>query len=122
MFSLKQIASVNPLWGDSKTTSSSKKRKQKDIIDNLCELLDTIHKDTNTRLQDLTEKLGYHADVGKLRKEVWSLLANLENLSIEDKLFACYKLVMNTAKLEFFTSLPETASAVYIGQVLSNVV
>lgn len=59
--------------GDSKATPKGKKRKALDQIENLCELLSNIHKDTNTRLQDLADKLGYQADIAKARKEVYPL-------------------------------------------------
>lgn len=103
---------------DITTTSSSRKRKAKDSIDNLREVLSSIHKDTNKRLQELAHALSYHSDVEKQRKEVYSILNDMENLTLDEKLRACDKLIMQTERLHFFMSLPEMARATYVHQLL----
>lgn len=66
--------------GDSQAIPKGKKRKAHDPIEKLCDLLSNIHKDTNIRLQDLAERLGYQADIGKARKEVFPMLQKIPDL------------------------------------------
>lgn len=54
------------------------------------------------------------------RKEVFPLLQMIPDLSLDDQLCTCEKLVDKNERLQMFMSLPEIARAVYVARILKE--
>lgn len=106
-----------------KESSLPSKKKQKTTDKgykhNVCELLKEIHRDTNARLESLASRIGYQADLGKARKEVFDLLEGIPGLSLNDKFFVCDFLADKVAYLEVFMGLPVSARPAYVMRIMN---
>lgn len=97
----------------------SRKRKQAENVDKtLCELLGQMQHDTNKRLESISHRIGYQCDLGQARKEVWAMLDEIPDLTMDDKFDAAEVLIENAQKLEFFSGLPPSARPVYLRRLL----
>lgn len=71
-----------------KGVSERGQRKRKKKIDpgmvSMCQLLEKIHRDTNARLENLASRFGFAADLGKARKEVFSLINKVPGLNLKE--------------------------------------
>lgn len=103
------------------TSKLSRKRKQADNIDKtLCELLTQMQRDTNSRLESISHRIGYQSDLGQARREVWAMLEVIPDLSLDAIFDAADVLIGNPQKLEFFSGLPVPVRPAYVRRLLDG--
>ncbi|KAG6433710.1 hypothetical protein SASPL_105325 [Salvia splendens] len=59
-----------------------KKRKAEDKMDSVLALMNHIHEDTNERLKDISNRIGYEFDLSTKRTEVFNQLKGMPGLTI----------------------------------------
>lgn len=101
-----------------KDSKCQKKNKIDENMQTMCELLGQIHRDTNERLEHLSTRIGYKADLGKARKEVFEIVKEIPGLSLDDQLIVGEMLAENEKRLEFFMGLPLAARATYVQKMI----
>lgn len=99
---------------------AGKKRKGRDALDGLVEVIGKMHEDTNARLQYLATRIGYEFDLTKARKEVFELVGVIPGLSLEQALDGSEFILAKVERLDFFMSLPEGARQVYVYRALEK--
>ncbi|XP_057783185.1 uncharacterized protein LOC131001032 [Salvia miltiorrhiza] len=100
--------------------SGSKKRKAKDGVDVLVEVLGEISKNADKRVDTIASRIGYKQDLSKARKEVYEQLNNMPTLTINDKFIAYELLAGDVQALELFMALPEEAKPQYVVHILMS--
>lgn len=96
-----------------------KRRKVNDDNDReLCELLGQMQRDTNDRLDTISHRIGHQADLRKERKEIFALLEDIPDLSLNERLDVCCILVDNPSRMELFTNLPEVARLTFVQRLM----
>lgn len=100
------------------SSQSKRKRKVDDGTSNMCEVLGQIQRDMNARFDSLINKIGYHVDVARMRKEVYNLIKVIPQLSVTESFTACDKIIGKVERLEFFMGLPESDRPAYVMYVL----
>lgn len=98
--------------------SGQKKRKKVDPMQNMCDLLSELRRDTNSRLDDLVSGVRYQADLGMARKEVFDLVGDVPGLSTKKKFEVCDILADKVERLEVFMGLPASARPEYVFHLL----
>lgn len=99
-------------------TKRQKRSNTENNMQTMCELLGQIHRDTNERLESLGMRIGYKADLGKARKEVFDLIKEIPGLSLDNHLVVGEILAENEKRLEFFMGLPSAARATYVQKLI----
>ncbi|KAG6407790.1 hypothetical protein SASPL_130788 [Salvia splendens] len=95
---------------DNDTQSFQKKNKKRKVVDRsdiLLEMLAKSNEDINSRLDKLTNRIGYEFDVSKARKEVFSILGDIQGLTLGQQLDAAGIILEKVQRLDLFMSLPD---------------
>ncbi|KAL8543452.1 hypothetical protein ACS0TY_004117 [Phlomoides rotata] len=105
--------------GEKKANSSGKKRAAAvdgSENDELCELLRQMTRSSEI----IVGAIGYTTDLGKTRKEVISMLGEMPDISMDEKLDAYHMLAKNTGRLDMFLGFPEHVRARYVRRLLAG--
>ncbi|KAG6403394.1 hypothetical protein SASPL_135612 [Salvia splendens] len=116
---LDQTASDN----DNETQSAQKKNKKRKVVDRsdiLLEMLAKSNEDINSRLDKLTNRIGYEFDVSKARNEVFPILGDIQGLTIGQQLDAARIILEKVQRLDLFMSLPEAFRHTYVVRMLEK--
>ncbi|XP_057770778.1 uncharacterized protein LOC131020551 [Salvia miltiorrhiza] len=97
-----------------------RKRKQRDDMSGLCEVLREINRTTDRRLENLANRIGYDFDMGKARQEVFDQLGCISSFTMEDKFDVCELLADKIERLEIFRGLPAEAKEAYARRFLEG--
>ncbi|XP_047971964.1 uncharacterized protein LOC125214833 [Salvia hispanica] len=100
--------------------SECKKRKAVDGMEGVLALLSKMHEDTIATLQHLSTRIGYEVDLSKTRRELFNLLGNIPDLSLDDKFDVCETLGEKPELLDLFMGLPDTVKPAYVKHVLKE--
>ncbi|KAL1544818.1 hypothetical protein AAHA92_21621 [Salvia divinorum] len=106
-----------------KTQSAKKKNKKRKGVersDILLEMLAKSNEDINSRLDKLTNRIGYEFDVSKSRKEVFGILADIQGLTLGQQLDAAGIILEKVQRLDLFMSLPEAFLHTYVVRMLEK--
>ncbi|KAG8384008.1 hypothetical protein BUALT_Bualt04G0073400 [Buddleja alternifolia] len=95
-----------PMSSVSAKKKARKKRKSAESQELMYELLGNYCKSTDLRLGEIAKRIGYDYDMSMARKEVYVVVAKIEGLSIQQRLFVAAKLVKNSEDLDSLFSLP----------------
>lgn len=98
----------------------NKKRKVVDRSDILLEMLAKSNEDINSRLDKLTNRIGYEFDVSKARKEVFPILGDIQGLTLGQQLDAAGIILEKVQRLDLFMSLPEAFRHTYVVRMLEK--
>ncbi|KAL0449385.1 UNVERIFIED_CONTAM: hypothetical protein Slati_1494900 [Sesamum latifolium] len=82
---------------------SSHKRKM--VATDIYEKFEAFVNVTDHRLGDIANRFGIEAEESQARKQVWSVVDSINDLTIEDKCLVSRKLVNNKADLDLFLSM-----------------
>ncbi|KAG6390532.1 hypothetical protein SASPL_148270 [Salvia splendens] len=116
---LDQTASDN----DNETQSAQKKNKKIKVVDRsdiLLEMLAKSNENINSRLDKLTNRIGYEFDVNKARKEVFPILRDIQGLTLGQQLDAAGIILEKVQCLDLFMSLPEAFRHTYVVRMLEK--
>ncbi|KAL0430546.1 UNVERIFIED_CONTAM: hypothetical protein Sradi_0680600 [Sesamum radiatum] len=84
-------------------------RKRKMVATDIDKKFESFVNVTDCRLSDIANCFGIEAEESQARKQVWSVVDSINNLTIEDKCLISRKIVNNKADLDlFFTMSAET--------------
>lgn len=106
--------------GTEKKQPSKKRKVSSNSSDALVEAVAVFCETVNSRLDEIAERRGHEHDVSNARKEVFSALSNIPELSMGDRIIAARFLVNRTPDLELFFSLPDNARAVMVNLLLAD--
>ncbi|KAG6392950.1 hypothetical protein SASPL_147179 [Salvia splendens] len=95
-----------------------KKQKVEDKMDGVITLMGQIHTDTNERLKEISNRIGYEFDLSNKRSEVFDQLKGIPRLSLKLQFYISKKLVKEPELLDLFRGLPETARAAFVFDLL----
>lgn len=120
-----EIFGKDRVTGDKRTNesrSSGKKRAAVDenFNDKLCELLRQHFRSREKWVEIILRGIGYKADLGKARKEAFSMLHEIPDLSIDEKIDACHMLAKETGRIELFLGMPKDVRALYVRRLLDG--
>lgn len=104
----------------SNTKRASRKRKNSDDSDGLLQLLEKLHTETNSRLDNLSARIGYEIDIGKARQAVFEQLGGISGLSDRDRYDLCDIIGKENTRLEIFMGIPPEKKAGYVYRVLEK--
>ncbi|XP_047963444.1 uncharacterized protein LOC125207963 [Salvia hispanica] len=102
------------------TTNTSKKRKQRDALEGLVEVIGKMHEATNTRLEYLATRIGYEFDLAKARKDVFELVGSINGLNLAQVFDASEFILAKVERMDFFMSLPHAAKHAYVYRALEK--
>ncbi|KAL1535912.1 hypothetical protein AAHA92_28635 [Salvia divinorum] len=83
-------------------------------------LLSKMHEDTNVTLLHLFTRIGHEVDLSKTRRELFNLLGNIPDLSLDDKFDVCEALGEKPERLDLFMGLPDSVKPAYVMRVLKE--
>ncbi|KAG6394338.1 hypothetical protein SASPL_144922 [Salvia splendens] len=95
-----------------------KKQKVEDKMDGVITIMGQIHTDTNERLKEISNWIGYEFDLSNKRSEVFDQLKSIPGLSLKMWFYISKKLVKEPELLDLFRGLPETAHAAFVFDLL----
>ncbi|KAG6394425.1 hypothetical protein SASPL_145009 [Salvia splendens] len=95
-----------------------KKQKVEDKMDGVITLMGQIHTDTNERLKEISNRIGYEFDLSNKRSEVFDQLKGISGLSLKLQFYISKKLVKEPELLDLFLALPETARTTFVFDLL----
>ncbi|KAL1540204.1 hypothetical protein AAHA92_24590 [Salvia divinorum] len=99
---------------------STKKRKVGDAMDGFVDLFTKMHEDNNSRMDVLSNRIGYEVDLSKARNELYERLGHIPGLTIHDKLDICDALIKERDRLDFFMGSSDDARDIYVMRILSE--
>ncbi|XP_047983169.1 uncharacterized protein At2g29880-like [Salvia hispanica] len=99
---------------------AARKRKNSDDSDGLLQLLEKLHTETNSRLDNLSNRIGYEIDIGKSRQAVFEQLSGISGLSDRDRYDLCDIIGKENTRLEIFMGIPPEKKAGYVYRVLEK--
>ena len=94
--------------------TSPKKRKKVSRDGELMEFLGNLHAETNTRLEKISNRIGYEFDMAKAREEVFAKLGTVEGLTLDQTYDLCNILGDKPQRLEVFNGMPTNARLGYL--------
>ncbi|KAG6432748.1 hypothetical protein SASPL_104334 [Salvia splendens] len=97
-----------------------KKRKAEDKMDSVLVLFNHIHEDTNERLKDISNRIGYEFDLSTKRTEVFNQLKGMPGLTIIQQFYAAKKLVKEPELMDLFRGLDEWARPTFVLDLLET--
>ncbi|XP_057777354.1 uncharacterized protein LOC130995883 [Salvia miltiorrhiza] len=97
-----------------------RKRRLRDEMIGVCEVLCEINRTTDMRLANLANRIGYEFDMGKARQEVFEQLGDIPGLSLDEKFDVCELLAYKVERLEIFRGLPTEARPAYARRLLEG--
>ncbi|XP_042006253.1 uncharacterized protein LOC121755038 [Salvia splendens] len=97
-----------------------KKRKTKDKMDSVLELMNRIHEDTNERLKDISTRIGYEFDLSTKRTEVFNQLNGMPGLTIKQQFYAAKNLVKEPELMDLFRGLDDLARPTFVFDLLET--
>ncbi|KAG6403671.1 hypothetical protein SASPL_135899 [Salvia splendens] len=97
-----------------------KKRKTEDKMDSVLALMNRIHEDTNERLKDISNRIGYEFDLSTKRTEVFNQLKGMPGLTIKQQFYAAKKLVKEPELMDLFRGLDEWARPEFVLDLLET--
>ncbi|KAG8383401.1 hypothetical protein BUALT_Bualt04G0008800 [Buddleja alternifolia] len=100
--------------------SKGKKRKSMDGQDPMYQLMGTFCQNTDVRLGEIAQRIGYDYDVSKARKEIYGVVGKIEGLSLQHKLKVSRLLAKNTEDLELFLSLDDVGKTEFVQMTLGG--
>ncbi|KAG8363844.1 hypothetical protein BUALT_Bualt19G0064700 [Buddleja alternifolia] len=100
--------------------SKGKKRKSMDGQDPMYQLMGTFCQNTDVRLGEIAQRIGYDYDVSKARKEIYGVVGKIEGLSLQHKLKVSRLLAKNTEDLELFLNLDDVGKAKFVQMTLGG--
>ncbi|KAG8377625.1 hypothetical protein BUALT_Bualt08G0052500 [Buddleja alternifolia] len=103
-----------PMSSVSAKKKAGKKRKSAESQEPMYELLGNYYKSTDLRLGKIAKRIGYDYDMSMERKEVYGVVAKIEGLSIQQRLFVADNLVKNSEDLDLLFSLPDCEKVEYV--------
>ncbi|KAG6415719.1 hypothetical protein SASPL_123134 [Salvia splendens] len=95
-----------------------KKRKAEDKMDSVLAMMNRIHEDTNERLKDISNRIGYEFDLSTKRTEVFNQLKGMAGLTIKQQFYAAKKLVKEPELMDLFRGLDEWARPAFVLDLL----
>ncbi|KAL1553779.1 hypothetical protein AAHA92_14410 [Salvia divinorum] len=99
---------------------SGAKRKINSSDADLMEFLGNLHAETNSRLEVISARIGYEFDLGKARQEIFTMLGNVEGLSIEQRYELSDILGDKSQRLEIFMEMPAEARLGYMLRLIEQ--
>ncbi|KAL1548308.1 hypothetical protein AAHA92_16554 [Salvia divinorum] len=105
--------------GSQQDKNHGKKRKSPEGSDAFIAILGKLHEDTNSRLDRLTERIGYEFDVSKSRKEVYNILGTI-GITLQEQFDAAEYIFAKVDRIDLFKCLPEHARHPYVMQALEK--
>ncbi|CAA0833599.1 Unknown protein [Striga hermonthica] len=100
--------------------SVGRKRKSGQSADPLCEVMKIFAESTGARLEKIANRIGYDYDVSSARKDVYSIVREIEGLNLQQQLLISKMLVKNTDELDLFFSLDNVARAEFVRMKLTG--
>ncbi|XP_042024830.1 uncharacterized protein LOC121771989 [Salvia splendens] len=97
-----------------------KKRKAEDKMDSVLAMMNRIHEDTNERLKDISNRIGYEFDISTKRTEVFNQLKGMAGLTIKQQFYAAKKLVKEPELMDLFRGLDEWARPTFVLDLLET--
>ncbi|CAA0822952.1 Unknown protein [Striga hermonthica] len=89
--------------------SVGRKRKSGQSFDPLCEVMKNFAEKTGARLEKIAQRIGNEYDVSSARKDVYSIVREIEGLNLQEQLLISKILVKNIDELDLFFSLDNAA-------------
>ena len=91
-----------------------------DKIDNVLTLMNRIHEDTNDRLKEISNQIGYEFDLSTKRIEVFNQLKGMPDLTIKQQFYVAKKLVKEPEFMDLFRGLDEFARPTFVLDLLDT--
>ncbi|XP_057766827.1 uncharacterized protein LOC130987196 [Salvia miltiorrhiza] len=98
--------------------ASSKKRKADHAYDVLCQVIESMSKTANEKMDTMASRVGYEQDLSAARKEIFTQLSNMPTLTMDDRFEAYEILAGDKQALELFMALPHDAKPPYVVRIL----
>ncbi|KAL0410633.1 UNVERIFIED_CONTAM: hypothetical protein Slati_3653000 [Sesamum latifolium] len=109
------IAPVNVNRSETERVSSRKRKMvATDIGDKFDEKFEAFVNVTDCRLGDIANRFGIEAEESQARKQVWSVVDSINDLTIEDKCLVSRKIVNNKADLDLFLSMTAAGKETFV--------
>ncbi|KAL8481300.1 hypothetical protein ACS0TY_027717 [Phlomoides rotata] len=106
--------------GEDTPRSGKRVRKRPSLDGETSSIITTLGgflENTESRLGEIAQRIGYEQDVAMSRKEVFQIIDTVEGLNIQQKLRVSEYFVLSNERLELFLSLPESARNDYVHMV-----
>ncbi|CAA0830000.1 Unknown protein [Striga hermonthica] len=100
--------------------SVGRKRKSGQSSDPLCEVMKSFAEKTGARLEKIAQRIGYEYDVSSARKDVYSIVREIEGLNLQEQLLISKILVKNIDELDLFFSLDNAARVEFVRMKLAE--
>ncbi|KAL0412273.1 UNVERIFIED_CONTAM: hypothetical protein Slati_3817000 [Sesamum latifolium] len=111
-------SAIEPVHVDRSETQrvSSRKRKMvaSEIDDKFDKKFEAFVNVTDARLGDIAKRFGVEAEESKSRKQVWSFVDSIPDLTLEEKCVVFKKLVNNKADLDLFLSMSTVGKETFV--------
>ncbi|KAL0455986.1 UNVERIFIED_CONTAM: hypothetical protein Slati_0937800 [Sesamum latifolium] len=108
-------AYLNAAPSDTERVSSKKRKKSISTVDEKFDAkFDTFVSVTDNRLGDLAKHFGAEQDESHARRQVWSVVECMPDLTIEQKCVASKKLVNNKNDLDLFLSMSTAVQEAFV--------
>ncbi|KAL0462080.1 UNVERIFIED_CONTAM: hypothetical protein Slati_0095600 [Sesamum latifolium] len=108
-------AHLNAAPSDTERVSSKKRKKSISTVDEKFDAkFDTFVSVTDNRLGDLAKYFGVEQEESNARRQVWSAVESMSDLTLEQKCVASKKLVNNKNDLDLFLSISTAAQEAFV--------
>ncbi|KAG6425273.1 hypothetical protein SASPL_115701 [Salvia splendens] len=91
-----------------------------EMMDSVLAMMNRIHEDTNERLKDISNRIGYEFDLSTKRTEVFNQLKGMAGLTIKQQFYAAKKLVKEPELMDLFRGLDEWARPAFVLDLLET--
>ncbi|KAG6410839.1 hypothetical protein SASPL_128908 [Salvia splendens] len=100
--------------------SAGEKRKTSSSDQLLMDFLGNLHAETNSRLTELSSKIGYDYDLGQARQSVFEKLSKVDRITTAEKYRLCNILGDKPQRLEVFMGMPVPTRLGYLLALLDE--
>ncbi|KAL0298213.1 UNVERIFIED_CONTAM: hypothetical protein Scaly_3070200 [Sesamum calycinum] len=95
-------------------------RKRKMVATDIDEKFEAFVNVTDRRLGDIAKRFGMEAEESQARKQVWSVVESIPDLTIEEKCAVSKKLVNNKADLDLFFTMSTAGKDTFVKMLASG--
>ncbi|KAL0443864.1 UNVERIFIED_CONTAM: hypothetical protein Slati_2109100 [Sesamum latifolium] len=108
-------AHLNAAPSDTERVSSKKRKKSRSTVDEKFDAkFDTFVSVTDNRLGDINKRFGVEQEESNARRQVWSAVEFMSDLTIEQKCVASKKLFNNKNDFDIFLSMSTVAQEAFV--------
>ncbi|KAL8523179.1 hypothetical protein ACS0TY_013230 [Phlomoides rotata] len=114
------VTSEAPAMDRTKLTGKKRSAGELHGADKICDVIGQFGKSSDVRIDNLVRAIGYDFDVGKARKEVFSVLDGMADIDEDEKVDAAHWFGKNANCLEVFMGMTDSGRARYVRRLLSG--